>query len=141
MDQRNSLDSFLSSLATNSAAKYKVRIEQFELYCKMNDLEIVPQTVQLFIVELHEKYMASTLWTIFSMLKSYFLHLFQLNLTLILPGVSRLLKQWEKSEAKTQSKVTLLLVLKLIFCRYFRKRNWIDSFGIVPIHQNGFISK
>jgi hypothetical protein len=105
MDPRNSLDSFLSSLAPTSAAKYKVRIQQFELFCSINELEIIPQSVQVFIVELHEKYMASTLWNIFSMLKSYFLHLYQLDLALLLPGVPRLLKQWEKSESKTQSKV------------------------------------
>lgn len=56
-----SYESFLSSLAPSSAAKYRVRIEQFETYCKIHGFEIIPSSVQTFIIDLHEKYMVSTL--------------------------------------------------------------------------------
>jgi hypothetical protein len=47
----------------------------------------------------------------------------QLDLKTLLPGVPRLLKNWEKQ----QSKVPTFSFFELTLCRSFRKKNWKDS--------------
>lgn len=105
MEDTAPFDSFLQSLAPDSKVKYQARVNQFLSYCESNELEVAPPSVQSFLVELHEKYMTSTLWSIFAMLKAYFTNQHQLDLKTLLPGVPRLLKNWEKQEEKNQSKV------------------------------------
>ena len=95
--------------------KYRARIEQYKTFLLSNGETVeTPQSVQNFVVELKEMYMASTLWSIFSILKSYFEYEHRLDLGQNLPGVPRLLKQWEKVEETKKSKVlSYFLVLTL----------------------------
>jgi hypothetical protein len=53
---------------------------EFLGHCQSNELEVNPTSVQSFLVELREKYIASTLWTIFTILKAYFVNQHQLDL-------------------------------------------------------------
>ena len=74
MEAAGNYESFLSSLAPSSAAKYRVRIDQLESYCKIQEMELIPSSVQLFLVDLHEKYMVSTLWSIFAIIITSWRH-------------------------------------------------------------------
>lgn len=141
MEEPTPFDSFLQSLAPESRVKYQIRVNQFLGYCQSNELEVNPTSVQSFLVELHEKYMASTLWTIFAILKAYFVNQHQLDLKTLLPGVPRLLKNWEKQDEKTQSKVRTYSFFELTLFRSFRKKNWKDSWMNVRTTPIGYTVK
>jgi hypothetical protein len=99
-------ESFLSSLSEDSQSKYRVRILQYKNFMSSRgETQETLQSVQDFIVEMKEKYMTSTLWSLFSIIKSYFQYEYNLDLGQSLPGVVRLLKQWEKVEETTKSKI------------------------------------
>ena len=141
MEEPTPFDSFLQSLAPESRVKYQIRVNQFLGYCQSNELEVNPTSVQSFLVELHEKYMASTLWTIFAILKAYFVNQYQLDLKTLLPEVPRLLKNWEKQDEKTQSKVRTYSFFELTLFRSFRKKNWKDSWMNVRTTPLGYTVK
>lgn len=107
-------ESFLKSLATDSEAKYRARVLQYFDYLEEHSLIPSDTNVQDYFTHLHERYMTSTLWTIYSILKSYFLYQHHCDIGQSLPGVVRLFKQWVKSEETKQSKVIELLTVLFI---------------------------
>lgn len=137
----DSFESFLRSLASTSEVKYRARVEHFLHYCAVEGFEINPSTVQDYMEELYEKYMASTLWSIFAILKAYFQADYHVDLQNELPGVVRLLKQWEKTEETSQSKVNQPQLIYLILYRSLQKSNWKPSFKKVQILPQAFNAK
>ena len=136
MDPRNSLDSFLSSLAPNSAAKYKVRIEQFELYCKINDLATFRPSFYCGTArKVHGFYIVEHFFHVKIIFSAYI----STGFSSPTPWSATIIETMGEVWIKDSIEGNLCLFCGLIVIRSSRKSNWIDFFRIVPIHQNRYM--
>ena len=105
------LEAFLNSLAGTSRIRYG---HCFELYidCSIDQNRDPSDSLSVitYLEELHKDgYKTSTLWSMYSMLASYFEFGLHIVLKTAQPIIKRKLELWEKEDSTKQSKVNYLI--------------------------------
>lgn len=99
-------ENYLGSLNESSAQMYRKRVSFYKQYCESEELDASNcESVDKFIQFCHDQdlFAVTTLWTIFSIVNTYFTFVHNIKLLENLPGLVKKMKQWEKEYAVTKS--------------------------------------
>ena len=106
----SSWNTFLQSLSPKSIPSYQRWIKQFKEYQAIHSNQLPNSSLEAeindFFDDLHQSGKAtSTLWSVYSIIKSYLLITQSYRLDERMPQLIRLLKNWQKKEEQKKSKV------------------------------------
>lgn len=102
---KSSLEQYLDGLSPSSKASYEARITDFKAFEEQNSLAPRDETIVSYFTSLHLTYATSTLWTYYSMLKTYLSLTNKFDIKHEVPQLVKMLKQWQKKEEKKKSQV------------------------------------
>lgn len=103
--EKTAIEIFLDGLSENTRRYYENRINDFNQYSLINQEKELAINIINYFYFLHETYLTSTIWSYYSVMKTYLNLTKNIDLKEKFPHLIKLLKQWEKKDEKKKSNV------------------------------------
>jgi site-specific recombinase XerD len=103
--QGRDLQTYLDGLAPASRPTYESRIKDFSAYIEEDNARPLDDLIVTYFSRLRKTYSTSTLWTQYSVIKTYLNLTRKYDIKKEVPQLPKLLKQWQKKEEKKKSSV------------------------------------